>query len=1187
MSEIQLTPAQQAAVEDRGGALLVSAAAGSGKTKVLVERLMGMVCDPDAPADIDEFLVITYTNAAAQELRGKIAAELGRRLAAQPENRRLQRQLTRLYLAQISTVHAFCASILRTYAHGLDIPADFRVAEEQESAVLRREVFDDTLEEAYGKIEEDASFREMIDKLGYGRDDRRLAATLIPLYDQIRCRVDPEAWMRRCESAYELPAGARAEDTPWGAFLIGQLDDTLAAAERSLLGALALLKGDEILRDKYTAVFEENLESVRALKSQTSWDGVREHRIDSFGKLPAARGEVDEQLRERVKNTRKNALQSIVSAEAFVYTDSVTAADELRATGVPIRGLLAFLRRFHERYTQEKRRRRLFDFSDLEHEAIRLLTDRDTGRPTAAAREISARFREILVDEYQDSNAVQERIFEAVSRDGKNRFLVGDVKQSIYRFRLAEPELFLQKYEQYAPREAALPGEPRKLLLTDNFRSRPEILDAVNDVFSLVMSKRAGDLDYGPAEAMRAGRAFPPTPQKKVELHCIELDVETGEDEASPEKSEYEAAFVAERIHRLLRDRTPVADGEGTRPARPGDIAILMRSPGRAAGYFTAALAKYRIASVCDRGGSILESTECEVLSAILEILDNPHRDIPLITAMASQVFGFTPDELSEPRTKQRTGDFYDSLTACSPKSEKLASFLTWLRQAREQAQKLGLCELIDEILLQTGLEDVYAAMADGVQRAANLTAYRELAASYEAAGSRTLMDWNRYVKELRDSGASVLPHAPAHADNAVTILSVHKSKGLEFPIVILSDLSRRMNLQDNTAGVLLDPSLLIGCNVVDTGNKAFYPSIARMAIAGKKTRETVSEELRVLYVAMTRAQEMLIMTHCSGLLTASLRRWNEAVSVPLRPEAAASARCLGDWILMAALTRTEAGELFDIVGPNGVSRVSRDPWKICWHSASAMQTAGATPQAPKEAPAEPLSEQTVLRQLRFRYPYPEAAALPSKLTATQLKGRLLDYEAAEEAQTPVSSEPIPWRRPRFLADRPLTGREKGNATHLFMQFVRYEACTTPEGVEQELQRLTQARFLTAAQAAAVNRTWILSLFQSDFGRRILASREVWREFKFSILSDADKYFEHGAGETLLLQGVVDCFWREQDGLVLVDFKTDRVENRLEERTARYTPQLTAYAEALGRIFESPVKEKYLYFFDAGREVPV
>ena len=1187
MAEIRLTKAQASAVSDRGGTLLVSAAAGSGKTKVLVDRLLAYVCEPDAPANLDEFLIITYTNAAAAELRTKIAAELGRRLAAQPENRHLQRQLTKLYLTQISTVHAFCASILRTYAHLLDIPADFRVAEEEESRALRQQVFDDLLEEKYEKIGEDEHFRAMIDQLGYGRDDRRLAAVILPVYDQILCRVDPEAWMEDCREAYRLPENADAGDTVWGAWLLDSLKKTLVSAERSLSDALLQLQSDEALDEKYAKLFAENLESVRALEGKTGWDELRGSQITSFGTLPSVRKPCDEALQQRVKNARKNALQDIRGAESCLYADSARVVQDLRATAGPIFGLLDFIRDFDEAYRREKRRRRLFDFSDLEHEAIRLLTDRNTGRPTASAREISEKYREILVDEYQDSNAVQERIFQAVSRGGGNLFLVGDVKQSIYRFRLAEPEIFLDKYARYPMPEQAQPGEPRKLLLSENFRSRPEILSAVNDVFRLVMSPEAGDLAYGDGEALKPGREYPPAPQTKVELHCIDMDAEAGEDEASPEKSRYEAAFAAQRIEQLLREKTPVTDGETTRPARPGDIVILMRSPGRAAAYYTEALARRHIASVSDRGGSILETTEAEVLSALLAVLDNPHQDIPLVTVMASQVFGFSPDELAGPRGSLREGDFYDCLLAYPQKSEKLRAFLSWLSDAREAAARQTLPETIDAALLQTGLEDVYAAMPDGRQRRENLNSYRELAAAFDAGGSRSLMDWNRYLSQLKESGTQVPLRQAAQASDAVTILSVHKSKGLEFPIVILADLSRKMNLQDNTASVLLDSELKIGANVVDTENKIYYPGIARMAIADKKTRQTVSEELRVLYVAMTRAKDMLIMTFCSGFLQSALRRWNEAVSEPVRPEVAASARCPGDWVLMAALTRTEAGELFALTGPNGVSRVHDDPWLIRLHRASELNlTPGAEPETQTEKSTGP-SKELLARELGYQYEHLAASAVPSKLTATQLKGRTLDYEAAEAAETPVYREPIGWHRPELLPEKPLTGRERGNATHLFMQFVRYEACATAAGIEGELARLLEKRFLTKPQAEAVNRDWILRLFTGPFGARILGAQNVRREFKFSLLTDAGRYEPRAAGERILMQGVVDCFWEEADGLVLVDFKTDRIRDNLPEKTALYTPQLRAYAEALGKIFAKPVKNSYLYFFDADAAVPV
>ena len=559
MGEIRLTPAQQAVVDDRGGALLVSAAAGSGKTKVLVDRLLAQVCDPEHPANLDDFLMITYTKAAAAELRGKIAAELSKRLAAEPENRHLQRQTTRIYLAQISTVHAFCASILRDYAHLLDIPADFRVAEEQEAAELRQEVFDALMEQCYAALSEDNALRPLIDQFGYGRDDRRLAELLLPVYSAVRCRVDPERWMQACEAAYALPPEQKAEQTPWGAYLIESLKKTAAWVERNLKQALRLAQEDAVLGEKYAPKLTENLEAVRALGARTGWDDIYENRVLSFGTLPPVRSPEYPEKKDAVQNLRKGALQALKDAQACFYAPSERIMADLQNTAAPIGGLLELLRRFDRQYSQEKRRRKLMDFSDLEHEAIRLLRQKGSTLPSAAAREIGAKYREILVDEYQDSNAVQECIFEAVSQNGKNRFMVGDVKQSIYRFRLADPGIFLEKYEAYAERGAQKPGEPRKILLSENFRSRPEILRAVNDVFGLVMSREAAELNYGEQEALRSGLQFPETPQPKVELHCIELDIETAEGEQRAEKCPEEAAFVAARIHRLLTDGTQIA----------------------------------------------------------------------------------------------------------------------------------------------------------------------------------------------------------------------------------------------------------------------------------------------------------------------------------------------------------------------------------------------------------------------------------------------------------------------------------------------------------------------------------------------------------------------------------------------------------------------------------------------------
>ncbi len=1186
--DVVLTPSQQAVVDDRGGALLVSAAAGSGKTKVLVDRLLAQVCAEDAPADLDDFLIITYTKAAAAELRGKIAKELSKRLSAEPENVHLQRQLTRIYLAQISTVHAFCSSILREYAHTLDIPADFRVAEELEAQELQQEVLDALLEQCYEDLTEDSPLRPLIDQFGYGRDDRRLAKLVLPVYSAVRCRVDPDAWMRRCEEAYAPENAMDAAQTPWGRALIARLRETTAWVRRNMQQAVDAMARDAVLQEKYAPKFLDNIEAVASLEAREGWDEIYENRLLSFGSVPPVRSPEDAELKETVQNIRKEALAALKDAQACFYAPSAQVLADLQNTAGPIRALLSLLREFDRQYAQEKRRRKLMDFSDLEHEAIRLLCQKGTALPTAAAKEIGARFREILVDEYQDSNAVQERIFEALSRGGRNRFMVGDVKQSIYRFRLADPSIFLEKYKSFPMRDDAAQGEPRKILLSENFRSRPEILQAVNDVFSLVMSPEAAELSYGEEEALRCGiPEFPATPQTKVELHCIDLDISAAEDEQKAEKREEEAAFVAARIHELLSSETMIADKGVLRPAVAGDITILLHSPGPAAAEYVAALARYQIACVTDRGGSILDTTEVEVLCAILQIIDNPHQDVPLAAAMASHVFGFTPDELARVRGCNRKSDLYDCLCMAAETDEKLQGFLNWLETEREHAGQMTLLAFLDEVIASTGLEEIYASMPDGTHRAENLRVFRALAADYAASRGGTLVQFCRYLAGLRESGAPISPPQSEAGADAVRIMSIHKSKGLEFPIVILADLSRKFNLQDCAAPVLLDDELLIGANVVNTQSGSYYPGIAKMAIAARKKNQTIAEEMRVLYVAMTRAKDMLIMTDCAAKQPQRLRRLNAALTEPVRPEIAGSVLQMGDWVMMAALCRTEAGELHAQAGGNAVSRVRPDPWRITFQSAQALraQQSGAAGTF-SDLPAARAELPELEAQLSYVYPHMAAAKTASKLTATQLKGRLLDREAAENAKNGSVPETAV-RRPNFRKETPLTGREKGSATHLFMQFARYENCTDAQSAAAELERLRRERFLTAPQAEAVDCGRIVRLFESPFGARILSAEALRREFKFSILTDAGAYDPEAAGEQVMLQGVVDCFWEEDGGLVIVDFKTDRVYGDPARKAADYTPQLEAYAQALSRIFEKPVREKYLYFFDCGEAVRV
>ena len=1164
MAEIKLTASQQAVVDDRGGALLVSAAAGSGKTKVLVDRLLSRICNGENPCDLDDFLVITYTKAAASELRVKIAQALSERLSQTPNDRHLQRQMSRIYLASISTVHAFCADLLRTYAHILDLPPDFRVAEEVESRALQDKTLEALLEQGYEQF--DGDFRAMVEAFGYGRDDRRLPDAIKMAHKEMRCRANMDGWLREMLDALDMDRYEDASETPWGAYLLENFRAFLLQQIQNLENGLKEMALYPKIQKGLGKCFQENLEQLKTLYQCPSWDAIVSNRITDFGRAGGIREPEDALVKERLSKVRSMCWSELKKWQEYFFAPSAAVLEDLRAVTPGTQALLRFAKTFDEAYSLEKKRRKLLDFSDLEHLAIGLLTDKYTGKPTKTAREVAGRFVEIMVDEYQDSNEVQDTIFEAVSQDGRNRFMVGDVKQSIYRFRLADPSLFLRKYLEYALWTDAKPGQPRKILLSENFRSRGEILSACNDVFRLVMRQTVGDLDYTDDEALKQGRQFPALHEPPVELHCLTHS------DPGQEKAELEAEYVAGRIREMLDQKVLISDGDGTRPVQPGDIAILMRSLSSTASDYLDALGRYGIPAVCERGGSLLETSEVQILVSILQVLDNPHQDIPLLTALGSPVFGFTPEQLALPRTQTRKGDYYDAICG----REEFDQVLTLLEDLREDARWMNLHELVDSIFRRTGLLAVFSSMEDGLRRERNLMAFRSFTVSFEATGSRALPQLLWYLQDLQAAGGQI-PIPKTAANDAVTIMTVHSSKGLEFPVVFLCDLSRKFNLQDMHDAILVDNDLAVGCNRVDHQRFVRYPTLAKKAIIHKKTREAVSEELRVLYVAMTRARERLVMTYYSRYLVSELKTLNSLLTWPLSDELCASARSPGKWILMAALCRTEAGELFAQAGNNEVSRVWDTTWNITFRDLTQAQAAvsfGANASAETVSHAN----EDDLKLLQFAYPYENYCNIPGKLTATQLKGRMQDREASEGAGELSRTSAFSFRRPAFL-NRAMTSAERGTATHLFLQFADHKACTREETLQTELQRLVREQFLTPEQAEAVEQKQILRFFTSELGQWLL-SRQVQREFKFSLLVDAADYGIDAPGEKLMLQGVVDCFAVEEDGLTILDFKTDRI-----PRPEYYRPQIEAYGAALSRIYQKPVKAKILYFFASGEAV--
>ncbi len=1167
----KLTPQQKQAVEDRGGKLLVSAAAGSGKTKVLVDRLMSYLMDPVNPANIDDFLIITYTKAAASELRGKIAAKLSERMAQEPENRHLQRQFQRLYLTQISTVHSFCSVILKEYAYKLDIPGDFRVADENECVELRQTVAEKILEQFYETAAENPDFCAFVDSQGLGRDDRQIPELVLKVYDSSRCHLDPNQWLRHCQRCTEAVDITDAAQTPYGQFLMERLftwlDIQLPVMEQCAAQAAA---ADGL--EKPAALLADTCYQLRRLRQSESWDEIIHRKSVDFGTLRFPKKRADDGLAEHIKAVREACKKGLAKQTRCFSDTSEHILADLASSAAAVRGLIDMTRAFGKEYARLKRSRRILDFGDLEHHTLDLLLGTGRTGTTQAAHEIGSRYREIMVDEYQDSNGVQDAIYSALTQKRHNLFMVGDVKQSIYQFRLADPGIFLEKYAHYVAADSAAEGQGRKVLLSRNFRSGGAVLSAVNDVFRTCMSPQVGGLAYGDGEALYEGVSHTPLGIPEVELCCVDVQEDTYAEEA---------AYVAGRIADMLSRRERVRSGDSVRPVQPEDIVILLRSPGSVGGHFQQALAQVGIRCATGGGEDLLQTREIASLRSLLQTIHNPLLDIPLIAAISSPIFGFTADDLADIRANNKNTTFYDALRLSE--SAKACAFVQTLDILRQAARTQSLTELLEQIILLTHIDSIFGAMENGESRKENLQLFFQLASDFEGGGRRDLGRFLEHLDTMEQKG--LISSGEQSKPGCVTIMSIHKSKGLEFPVVFLCGLAREFNTESQRAAILCHKELGLGMAAVDHENRLRYPTIAKSAIAAKIGADSLSEEMRVLYVAMTRAKDRLIMTYASDRLEKDLQELVLRMDMGGAKQLIAEAVCPGEWVLLTALGRTEAGALFALGGKPNQTVPGEPAWGI--HVVTAPQLLSACAEEREEKPALPEHALRQLRQaLTFRYHHSAAVSAPSKQTATQLKGRDKDAEAAEHA--PSAHNPArKWRKPSFR-ESAVQGKEYGTAIHSAMQYIDYAVCTDTAGVETEISRLVHSGRITAEQGRMVRCEKIAAFFRTPLGKRLRESENVIREFKFSILTDGTKFDPTLVGEEVLLQGVVDCALIEEDGIIVLDFKSDFVtDETLDMTVSRYRPQILAYADALARIYQRPVTASYLYFFHLDRFVNV
>lgn len=1173
------TPDQLTAIKDRGGTLLVSAAAGSGKTAVLVERVIRYILEDGK--NIDEFLIVTFTNAAATEMKGKITEAIMQYMIEHPADLRMKKQLYLIHKAQITTVHSFCLNLVRENFNRLDLSPNFRIADERETEILRQEVLETLLDTFYEKAE--PGFLLLSNMVSGDRDDRRLVRLVLNLYDKTQSHARPQKYLDKLQTDYTGELVSPAE-TDWGNHIFTITREMLCYSQDILKLALAQAEEDGVL-PYYGEAFSDDLKQIENLlkKGQKpDWDEMREAICKIAPKKLKRASKVDKSITKPLQDLRqiwKDILGKL--RKEFYFCSEEEILEDRSQLAPAVCALLQVTGEFSSAFLLEKRKRRIVDFNDLEHFAVELLTEPD-GNPTALAKEIH--YEAIMVDEYQDTNEAQDTIFRAVSDEEKNIFMVGDVKQSIYRFRMANPMIFLSKYKKFPLVDQVKAGQFHKIILSKNFRSRKEVLDSVNYLFAHVMSEQVGDVIYDDAASLYCGADYPAQPAGVCRTEFCAIDIprkSRDEEEDSPEKAVLEARYVAARISHMLCDGFQVSNKErsGLRRVTPSDFAILLRSRSKMHLY-QKELERVGLSVISETTEGLLACTEVEVMVSLLSVIDNPRQDIPLIGVLRSPLFGFTEKRLAEIRLCREEGDFYDALISASEKMEDAADFLERLNQMRTRSVDLPVHQLLWQLYDQTGALGLYGASPDGKLRQDHLMQLFEIADHYEGQGYKGLFRFVRFLYGMQEQGKDFPIRSQAEKQEGISVMTIHKSKGLEYPVVFLADCAKKFNMTDLYENVQLHENLGIGMKCRDIKRMTEHTTVQRNAIAKVRRRENLSEEMRVLYVAMTRAKEKLIVTGAFSGLEGILKKWAVAAAFSELPSyAISSVQSMGEWLLAALLKHPNGSELQAYAGVQcPLYSKEKESWKV--HIIKPEEIA-VGPYA-REIHREEEREITACPE--FIYPYEELTKLPSKLTATGIRNTFRSEEAAED--TPMASS-FTMRRPRFdLEEKGLTAAEKGIAHHLAMQFMRYENCGDEDGIRREIQRLREQEILTTAQCDAIVIPKLLGFFQSPLYGEMRQADRIWHEFKFSVLVPVTDYvpqIKTSQEDRILLQGVVDCMYENNEKITILDFKTDHLTHgNREDRITAHKQQIGVYKRAVEEIFHLFVEKCALYYFDGG-----
>ena len=1344
MSSPKWTKEQQAVIDSRNSNLLVAAAAGSGKTAVLVERIIQMITDKDNPIDIDKLLVVTFTNAAASEMRERIGDAIGKALDKEPENTHLQKQLVLLNKASITTIHSFCLEVIKSNFHKINLDPNFRIGDTTECTLLKQEAIEDVFEALY--VEQNEGFLNLIESYAEKRGDSNVQDIILGIYNFSMASPDPKKWLEDSAEKFNIDDNFDFSKSDWAKSILGTVYMEIEGIESSMKKSLEELYGIEEL-ETYLPKFRNDYEGIKRIldacdeKNDNAWNDTFmamssiefENYTKGVKRLPKDTPDYITDIKKRADDIRKNAKKTVQDMVSSIFRkENDDIKEEIKYLYKIVKSISDTVLKFEEAYSNKKRDKGIIDFNDIEHFALKILIQKDEdGKdiPSDIALSYREKFEEIFIDEYQDSNFVQEVLLSNIAKiKTPNRFMVGDVKQSIYRFRQAKPEIFLQKYATY---DTDLSSKYKKIMLYKNFRSRKEVVDSVNYIFEHIMSKNLGEIDYNEEEKLNLGANFEEVEDEKIilggatEIHLMEKKVPEVEDPDEEEEegedldaSQIEARMVGKIIRDIMR---PNENGEimqvfdkkleTYRNVEYKDIVILLRATSAWAPVFAEELINMDIPTYADMGQGYFETMEIQVIMSFLKVIDNPMQDIPLIAILRSPIYGFTPEDFIDIRITDKKVSFYEAMRMFvgekidlsneeeqdiaedeisddtgneiidvnineensyvdadmddyyqninyedfeyeneefiyndevmyesyisenveddliyeinsniegdeeSQKSElelKVRRFLDDLKELQEKSMYMSTDEFLWYIYTNSGYYAYCGALPGGSQRQANLRILFERAKQFEETSFKGIFNFINFISKLKKSNSD-MGSAKTLGENAnvVRIMSIHKSKGLEFPIVICSGMGRNFNTMDFRKDVLYHHELGYGPQIVDFERRISYPSIAKEALKCKINIENISEEMRILYVALTRAKEKLIITSSIKDIEQNMHKWSSNISTEkmVSKYDILNGKNYMDWMMPAIIKHKDLEDIRETYNlSTSISMEDESKWSVKTWNRDDMDFEKHEKEGIREVlNTMDLSQhdteyyEQIEKKLNFEYPYLGVVKKAASISVTEIKKRQEEYEEQEDSLG-LYKHKTTLKKPKFLSEsqksEKITGARRGTIVHLIMEVLDFEKVNTESEIKAQIQDLVKRRIITEKESQVLSPRKIMRFFKSPIAKRMLSSKFVKREqkiytqIKMNDIYLNDEIFKNNRetyeNESVMLRGVIDLYFEEDDGLVILDYKTDFVdENNKKEIIHKYKKQIEIYADVLSKLTGKKVKEKYLYLFGIDEQVKV